>query len=265
MHPIFFHIGGLEIAAYGIFTAAGYAAAIIYLKRSMRGAGILDNNFWDFVLSLFIGAVLGGKILYVAVFHDSLGTGFFKVILNAVLSFRYGFVFYGGFIGACIAGALYCRKESISFSKTADCAAPAIALGHSIGRLGCFMAGCCYGLPSCAPWAVAFTNPYCLVDKKYLGIPLHPAQLYESAGNLALFLILHLMLVSSQKNKIKPGYVILAYAAGYGIIRFFAEFFRGDDRGAYISGLSQGQFISIMIVCLTLAAAAYRIKKSWTK
>jgi len=260
MHPIFFHIGGLEIAAYGIFTAAGYAAAIIYLKRSMRGAGILDNNFWDFVLSLFIGAVLGGKILYVAVFHDSLGTGFFKVILNAVLSFRYGFVFYGGFIGAVAASWYFVRKHKMNFLRVTEIMMPSLALGHFFGRLGCFSAGCCWGRACDLPWAVTFTDVY---SARAVGTPmdtpLHPSQLYES---FAAFLIFLALLWLAPRKRFQ-GQVTLAYVALYSAVRFGLEFLRGDpDRGAWFGGtVSTSQLIAVALV-LGVAVLLPRIRKT---
>lgn len=238
--------------AYGFFVAFGYVAGVIYLKRNAL-LRIEPDKFWNLIFAIFVGAILGGKIFYVAAFWDDFGYTFIERITNVIKDFRYGFVFYGGFIGAVLAGFVYVRRISIPFWETADFAAPAIALGHAIGRLGCLAAGCCHGYPTTMPWAIVFNNPRCLVDERYLGVGLHPAQLYESLGNFALFLSLHYFRGVGVSTR-KKGTVILLYTAGYAVLRFMVEFYRGDDRGNSILWLSQAQFISVLgiILCLVV-------------
>lgn len=250
MYPYLFSIAGFRVATYGFFVAFGYIAGVIYLRRN-ASLRIEPDKFWNLIFAILVGAILGGKIFYAAAFWDDFGYTFIERITNVIKDFRYGFVFYGGFTGAVLAGFVYARRISIPFWETADFAAPAIALGHSIGRLGCLAAGCCHGSPTTMPWAIVFNNPRCLVDERYLGVGLHPTQLYESLGNFALFLLLHYCLGSSTRKK---GAVILLYTAGYAVLRFMVEFYRGDDRGNPILMLSQAQFISVLciIACLII-------------
>ena len=151
------------------------------------------------------------------------------------------------------AGAyLFLRKDrKAPFWRMADAAAPAIALGQSIGRLGCFAAGCDYGSATALPWGVTFTSEYAhqMVGTP-LGVSLHPYQLYESGITFLLFLFLY---QAFQKRRF-VGQVFCLYLLGYGIVRFFLEFFRGDpDRGFVFGGLlSTSQFISLLIVPASL-------------
>jgi phosphatidylglycerol:prolipoprotein diacylglycerol transferase len=254
MHPWIFQIGGFKLATYGVLAACGYMAALLYARRNARLSGFDPEKFWDLAAVLIIGALLGGKMAYAAIFWDGFGGSFSERLLNMVRDLRSGFVFMGGLAGAAFSGGayLYCRR--ISLPDTADMVAPAVALGHAIGRLGCFFAGCCYGLPTASFWGVRFTDPGCLVPNGLLGIQLHPVQLYESAGNLALFGLLDFLF--RRRNRLPRGAVFLAYAAGYSALRFALEFFRGDERGGFFLRLSPSQLagIAIISVCAVLYA-----------
>ena len=143
----------------------------------------------------------------------------------------------------------------------ADAAAPAIALGQSIGRLGCFAAGCDYGTSSGLPWAVTFTSDYAYQN---IGLPLnvslHPVQLYESAGAFFLFLLL-LRLHASRGFQ---GQIFATYLMGYGVLRFVNEFFRGDrDRGLLFDGnISVHQLIAAALVVAALLVFYFGRSKS---
>ena len=134
----------------------------------------------------------------------------------------------------------------------------ALPLGHAIGRVGCFLAGCCFGHPTTLPWGVAFTDPHSLVAREYLGVPLHPTQLYEVVANLILFFILQHMYKKPHKN----GAIVAAYVIGYGVIRFGIEFFRGDFRGEYIGMFSPSQLIALL--ALSAGAALWWFLKKDT-
>jgi len=253
MFPYLINIGGFKLATYGVLAAAGYLAGALYAGRRAKLAGIKSETYWNLLSAVVIGALLGGKIFYAAIFWKAYGSGFAEPLINILRDFRFGFVFYGGFFGALAAGAWYVRREKIRFLEAADWFAPAIPLGHAIGRLGCFAAGCCYGKPA-AFLAVRFTNPQCLVETNLLGVPLHPVQLYEAAGNFILFLALHFL--AKKKLPSREGGLILAYAAGYSVLRFFLEFLRADDRGPFFAGLSPSQLAAV--AALLFCAAIYK-------
>jgi phosphatidylglycerol:prolipoprotein diacylglycerol transferase len=158
--------------------------------------------------------------------------------------------FYGGFIGGLVAAALFFRRHpDMPFWRSADVAAPAIALGQAIGRIGCFMAGDDFGRSASVPWSVTFTDPVAAsIGGAPLGVPLHPVQLYESVFCFALFGCL----VWFGRRRHRDGDMIVAYTLLYAVGRFVLEYFRGDaDRGFVFGGLlSTSQFIGIGMLCL---------------
>jgi phosphatidylglycerol:prolipoprotein diacylglycerol transferase len=132
-----------------------------------------------------------------------------------------------------------------------DIFAPSIAIGHAFGRIGCFLAGCCYGEPCTLPWAVTFTDSRTLAPP---GVPLHPTQLYSAIGLLLLFAFLLFL----RKKKTFQGELFWTYLLCYSIGRFFLEFLRGDDRGSVLGGLlSTTQAISILLAGISVAMFLY--------
>jgi phosphatidylglycerol:prolipoprotein diacylglycerol transferase len=132
-----------------------------------------------------------------------------------------------------------------------DVFAPGIALGHVIGRVGCFLAGCCYGRPTDVPWAVRFTDPFAAANVGTpLHVDLHPTQLYEAGAEL---LILGLLLGTERMGRPFPGRTFWSYMFVYGVSRFIIEMYRGDPRGfVFGTQLSTSQFISVVLVPLSL-------------
>ncbi len=256
MHPVLLKIGSFELASYGLMTALGYVAASLYLLPRLKKIGIDKDTFWNLIFIAFIGALAGSKLLYIIVSWPQLGTTLAEKLTNIVRDFRYGFVFFGGMIVSVGALVWYIKKKKLPLLKTADFLIVGLPLGHAFGRIGCFLAGCCYGRPTDLPWGVTFTDPHSLVPPEWLGIPLHPTQLYECAGNLVLFFLLH----RASQKKHRNGSILVEYILGYSLMRFIIEFFRGDFRGEYLLGLSPSQ-----VIALAAAAAAfilwYRLRK----
>ena len=247
MHPILFHIGNFELASYGLMTALAYIVASWYLYKRLSRAPWLDN-FWNIISIAFVAALLGAKILYLIVSWPEMGNTFTQRLTNALRDFRYGFVFFGGAITAIISLMIYLKKKHLPILKTADFYLVALPLGHAIGRIGCFLAGCCHGKPTTLPWGISFTDPHSLVGQQFLGIPLHPTQLYESALNLILFFLLQ----RYAKKPHRDGAVLAYYIIGYALLRFSVEFFRGDYRGGFFLGMSPSQLISLTTAAITL-------------
>src|SRR5262249_25971127 len=190
-------------------------------------------------------AIVGAKaLMIVRDFPDYVATPS-QVFSRAVLTSAGDF--YGGFIGALIASALFFRRHpQLPFLPVADLTGPTISLGQAIRRIGCFMAGDDYGRPSDVPWAVTFTDPDAArIGGAPLGVPLHPVQLYESVVCLLLFATL----VRLSRRKRFDGQVILTYTLAYAVARFILEFFRGDaDRGFVFGGmLLTSQFIAVLL------------------
>ena len=245
MHPVFLKIGSFELASYGLMTALGYAAAACYLLPRLKKINLDKDTFWNLIFIAFMGALVGSKLLYIVVSWPQLGETLAEKMTNIVRDFRYGFVFFGGMIASVGALVYYMKKKDLPILKTSDFLIVGLPLGHALGRIGCFLAGCCYGRPTELPWGVAFTDPHSLVAPNLLGVHLHPTQLYEAVGNTLLFLLLHF----SSKKAHKPGTILMEYVVCYSLMRFVIEFFRGDFRGAYVWGMSPSQWIALLAAC----------------
>ena len=250
MHPVLFHIGNFELASYGLMTALGYAAAAWYLTPRLKNCGIkglTQDTFWNILFIVFLGAIVGGKLLFIILSWPELGATLADKLTTLVKELRYGFVFFGGLIVAVGGAVWYMRRKKLPLLKTSDFLIVAVPLGHALGRVGCFLAGCCYGKPTTLPWGVRFTDPHTLVPPELMGVPLHPTQLYEATLNFALFLLLYY----ASKKPHKDGKILVMYVLCYAVLRFGLEFLRGDFRGGFLLGLSPSQ-----VICLGIAGAA---------
>jgi len=159
-------------------------------------------------------------------------------------------IFYGGLIAALGAAVWYMWRHKLPILLTADQFAPGVALGHGIGRLGCFAAGCCWGRPARVPWAVTFSNPDSVIAPDRLGVPLHPTQLYEAVAEWIICGILILFLLRRHRD----GQVLGLYLLLYGVARLVIEFFREHDSSNPLGlGLSLEQWLAI---ALAVAGAA---------
>lgn len=243
------NFGPFSLHMYGVLLVAALLAALWLAGRLARKQGLDPQKVQDLGIASIIGGLVGAKLLLVVVDFDQ-----YRLSPRALLDvLQSGGVFYGGLLGALPVAWWYIRKHGLPLLATLDVLAPAVALGQAVGRLGCFAAGCCYGTSSTAPWSVIFHNEdaHALVGVP-LGVPLHPTQLYESAGAFALLFLL-LRVLKSRKFE---GQVAVVYLLTYAMLRFTIEFFRGDvARGTVFGGvLSTSQFIAIVVVFLTLAA-----------
>ncbi|MGN1130007.1 MAG: prolipoprotein diacylglyceryl transferase [Ruminococcus sp.] len=238
---------GLEYSTYGICSAIGVLLMGLVAFLLIRKTKICVEDFLIGTLVALVGAFLGAHILYgitnIPYMADGVQTFIneqkdimflFGVIINGIG----GMVFYGGLLGALGAGALYCKIRKISIGDFSDCYAVGIPLFHVFGRIGCFLAGCCYGIES----EFGFTATDALVESCN-HVNRFPVQLLESGLNLILFAV---MLILFSK-KIMKNRLIFVYMFLYSIIRFVDEFFRGDIyRGIWL-GLSTSQWISIIL------------------
>ena len=245
MHPDFFHLGPLDIHTYGVFVALGFAAGLYVATRRARAAGLDPDLINNLSLWLILAGMGGAKLFHIIFFWDDFRAGWQAVGWR---SLREGFVFYGGFIGACLATIAYCRVKKLPLWEVADVFAPALALGHAFGRMGCFFNGCCFGKVCTLPWAVRFPPPHIMA-----GIPLHPTQLYEVAGNLAIFA----GLTAFTHRRQFPSQIWWFYVLLYGALRFTVEFFRGDYSHYYFGHLTLGHLIAAGMMVIALIAPRF--------
>lgn len=246
-------------------VACGYLAAIIYIFRKGGALGLKKDDLSDLVFYTVLSGILGAKLFYAATYWNEFGPDFASRAAYLFKSFQYGFVFYGGLLFGAGAFFLLSKKRGIPPFKAADLFAPALALGHAFGRIGCFLAGCCHGHPTACAVSVVFTDPASEVSPLLLGVPLHPVQLYESAGNFLIFITLNVALSRSTAGKLPRGSVLAAYAAMYSLLRFLLEFLRGDDRGASLLGLSPAQVISALAFAAAVILFTALRKGQWKR
>jgi phosphatidylglycerol---prolipoprotein diacylglyceryl transferase len=241
VHPILFEYGGITLRWYGFFAAIGFLAAYLLLKKRAERIPLKENEAANLMFLLFISGILGARLFYV-VWHWK-DQGFSQRPIEVFFIHKGGLVFFGGFLMACLALAIWCKVKQLSLAKVADTLAPSLALGHAFGRLGCFMNGCCYGMECKRFWAIQPNAP-----PEVAGLLLHPTQLYEFAGLLYLAFIL----IVIERMARYPGQVALSYCMLYALLRFFVEFFRGDVPHTYLGKLTLAQ-----IVCIILFFAAW--------
>ena len=251
MHPILFELGPITIYSYGVLLAAAYLLGLWLASRRARQAGLDSNKVLDLGIWVIIAALVGAKLLlFIVDFrHFTSSWQEFTTLL------RSGGVFYGGLIAAVLVCIYQLRKHKLPLWTSGDLFAPGIALGYMVGRLGCLMAGCCYGKQTDVAWAITFTNPVANLNVGTpLNVPLHPTQLYESLAGL---LILVALLAVERRGRAFPGRTFWLFVLLYSISRFIIEFFRGDDRGMPLAMLSTSQLISIVLGPLAIAMLWY--------
>jgi phosphatidylglycerol:prolipoprotein diacylglycerol transferase len=233
MFPILVKIGPLTIHTYGFMMAVGVAFGLWFIYAQAKRSGLDANRIMDAAFYTIIVSLIGAKLL-LFVTNFSYYTSFPKELFSLA---RSGGVFQGGLTFGTVFALWYFHRKRIPTWKTADLIAPALALGHGFGRIGCFSAGCCYGSECAAPWAVVFKNEYASgLTGVHLNEAMHPVQLYEAALNFLNFGILFLIL----KRKTFDGQVFAFYILNYSVIRFITEYFRGDhgDNIYFIRGAS---------------------------
>ena len=248
MFPTLTHIGQLPVFSYGVMTALGFFLAIVWPVHLAKNEGLSAAKMEGLGLVIVLTAGVGSKLLTALDYPGFYAGGWEHFLFDQMLG--KGGVFYGGFLMATGCAFLYCRLVGLPGWQVSDCVAPGLALAQGLGRIGCFLAGCCWGTPTQLPFGVTFTSP---VAHDLTGVPLnvklHPTQLYEAA--VVLLAIPLLMWV--RRTKTFQGQVFLAYVIYYAVARFFLEFVRDDPRGRYVGNLfSTSQVISLLIVPFTI-------------
>lgn len=228
-----FSIGPITVHGYGLMIGIGVLCCVFMAMKRAKKYGLIEDAIVDIAIWGLIGGFLGAKLLFLIVE--------WKRFLENPLALlgSEGFVVYGGIIAGVLAAILYCKKKKLIFLDYFDLAAPSIAMAQGFGRIGCFLAGCCYGKETDLPIGVVFPEN----SLAPAGVRLLPTQLMSSAGN---FLIMAILLMAYPKRK-RKGDTGFLYMLLYGVGRFLIEFLRNDDRGA-VGGLSTSQFISLFIV-----------------
>lgn len=247
MYPILFKYGVFTVHTYGVFIALGFLAAVILasvkaMDFRLQRDFVLDLGFW-----VIITGILGARVLDVVT-----NLGYYTLNpISMIKIWEGGLSFFGGLAGGLLGGIAFCRLKKVPVFLAGDLVAPYLALGQSIGRIGCFFAGCCYGKP-CQLFSVVFNHPQSLAPR---GIGLYPIQIMESIADFIIFLVLF----NVAKKRSFQGQVFSLYLILYPAIRFVAEFYRGDN--PVISGnLTFYQYISIGVLLIGIVLYVYNGK-----
>lgn len=208
------------MSLWGLFAAAGTVTAVLWLLRHRRSLGLSQNEFWAAMWTLLIGGIAGAKILFLILGWEHYVRG----ELRFWADFSVGFVFFGGLLGAALAGLIFARVRRLSFVRGADYFAVAIPIGTAIGRIGCFLTGCCPGRPP------------------------HPVQLYESFASALIALVCRIALARVESDRAQPGTAFRCYLILYGLLRILLDPLRADGRPERYLGLSHQQLIALLVV-----------------
>jgi phosphatidylglycerol---prolipoprotein diacylglyceryl transferase len=207
---------------FGFFVAVGGVTTVLWLKFHHRQIGVSENEFWIGTWLTFLGAIIGAKALFVILGWHHYATG----ELHFWSNFGTGFIFFGGLVGALITAAAFAWWRGLSFWQGTDYFAVALPLGHAIGRVGCFVNGCCPGRPP------------------------HPVQLYESGGLLAISLVCFVLLQQVERSRLARGTSFCAYLFLYGLLRLLLDPLRADGRPERFWGFSYQQAFAVAFMFL---------------
>lgn len=262
MYPILFEFGSFTISSFGVMMVIAFLLGNYLLRIDVVAEGYDAIIADDIIFRAAIGGILGAKIYYLI---ENIPTGQAADNINGLINiiagiftlngeriafgiqnFGAGLVFMGGLVGGMAAVSWYIYRKNLNWLKIADLAAPFLVLGHGIGRIGCFLVGDDYGIPTNLPWAIAFPN----------GLPpttiaVHPTQLYEMSAYFIIFFYLRYR----KRNQTFSGEIIFEYLFLGGLSRFMVEFIRTNTK--YIFGLSGAQYLSILM----MAIGAYQLWK----
>lgn len=225
----------MPVRWYGIMMALAFFAGLFTATRRAKYANIPGEVIADVTLWLLVGAIIGARIVYVTTYWKQ---EFADQPFSEVFMVQHGgLVYYGGLIGATVAGFIYLFWKRLPVWKVSDVLAPSIALGSVFGRIGCLLNGCCYGYACDLPWAIRFPP-----DHETHGLPVHPTEIYDALLNL----ILYVLLAWWFRRRKFDGQIFAAYLMIYAIFRSISEHFRGDYPQDHIHfGLTSAQVVSV--------------------
>jgi len=238
--PTIIRIGPVHLRWYGLMYLLGFLASYVLIGRQPRARrlGLQGNVLQNLIFYLAVGLIVGARLGYL-LFYQYANVGYYvRHPLEIIAIWHGGMSFHGGLLGAVLAGIWFCRRHQLPFWDVADAVIVTAPIGLALGRLGNFINGELFGCPSDVPWAMVFPT----ADD----LPRHPSQLYEAIlEGLVLFVILWTL----KDRGLRPGSMVCLFVGGYGLLRFFAEFFRQPDPHI---GLLWGVFSMGQVLCLAM-------------
>ncbi len=243
MYPVLFRIGDFAVTSFGVFVALGALAGIWLFRRELGRSGLPEDGV-DAAVAGVLGGLAGAKLLWV---FEHLGE---EPVFGLLFS-RGGLSWFGGLAGGVLAGLAVMHRKRLPKVPVVAAATPALAAGHAIGRIGCFLVGDDYGRPTTLPWGVAFPE-----GLPPTTVPVHPTQLYEAAALVPLVLLL----LRFRRRGAPPSFVLGLYLVLAGAIRFAIEFLRVNER--VLGVLSVAHLASVAAVAIGLVLLVRREPRS---
>ncbi|MEW6665477.1 MAG: prolipoprotein diacylglyceryl transferase [Thermodesulfobacteriota bacterium] len=249
MFPDLFTIGPMTLHTYGLFVALGFTAGLAVTLRLGRVYSLTTQQLMDMAFVSIVWGIVGARLLFVLINLPHYRTH----PMDVLKIWQGGLVFSGGLLAVAVSMLWYGRRHHLSFWMLGDLCAPGVSVGQALGRIGCFMAGCCYGKPTDHPFSVVFTHPDSLAP---LNIPLHPTQIYDALIGLLIFAVL-LILHGRKKYQ---GQVVLWFLILHSTGRLLVEKFRADHRG-WIPGTDMSVTqLAAMLILLGSVLALFLVK-----
>ena len=250
--PIAFHIGSMPVRWYGIIVALGVAAVILWMTRQIirKRADLPSPPDPAVTIPAILSGVVASKLFHVIDRWDYYSQNLWEIFSGGGLSI------YGAVLGVTLFFWIYSKVKHYQFGLFADLVAPGIILAQAIGRVGCTINGCCYGIeaPTWLPWSIVYTHPDSLAP---LGVATHPMTVYEIIWNLIVFVVLIKL-----RGRFKPdGSLFLIYLSLYSLWRLATDFLRVGT--PFLFGLHQAQVIGIIVLAITIPLLAYKTR--WVK
>lgn len=258
MCPILFQFGGFRLPSYSAFAELGalLVFSFVYVRRDRMGLRGPDD-FWLLLDTILLGGFAGGRLGYLAT-DPGLPPFQWRDLVFPLTS---GFSAFGVFAGMAAGVLVLCRLRRLPLGRVADHLGAAMPFWMATSRLGCHLTGCCQGRPAGPswPWTVTFTDPASACPPALLGVPLHPAQLYEALGDVVLGLVLVRLLGGTERDGLPSGWCAAGFLAGYGTLRFALEAVRADGV-PWLGPFSLGQVCAGGCVLVGLLAARWSIR-----
>lgn len=244
MYPVIANFGPVTIYSYGAMVAMAFLFSLYIARREALRKNINTELVYDLAFYLVIGSLIGARVYYIAFLSPA---DFINDPLSILKLWEGGLAIHGAILGGIFAGLIFSKRRKISFWKTSDLVAPSIILGQAIGRIGCFLNGCCFGVPTESIFGVRFPEGS-LSYLEYGPVAVHPTQLYESFFNLIGFFVLW-----SLRRRIRfDGGLFLLYLMIYNCIRIITSSLRGDSLYIWGTGIKIAQVLSALIFIASL-------------
>lgn len=267
MHPELITIGWFKLQSYGILLALSFLLGIIFAAYRAKKRDVPQSFILDLSIVIAISSLLGARFLYVVFHLDEFRGHWFDTISPFQSSGEFGILgltMLGGVVGAILTSLIYIRLQGFNFLKIADIFSPSIAMGLIFVRIGCFLYGCCYGIPSDGSWWGVIFPFDCPAGAAYPGTPIYPTQLFSSFGGVIILGCLLLI----EERAFPVGFTFFSFLALYGIKRFLVDFLRYYESSMVLVQfgsvhISVNQGISLIFIAIGLTGIGFLLIKKY--